>query len=166
MPGNIQGLTTPGPHTSKRPDRWLNIRFAFPPLRDIRDREDSPGAKNPYNLWFDGDCIGDEATGMSVQKAKVYDDDIRFVGTKAYSYKVEGQCLDGSGAPVAGATVELWQTSPMWPGQDEPRLVATGVADAQGKYGFAVPNTTNTYYVLAYVTGRGGVTVRSLTGAA
>jgi hypothetical protein len=161
MPGT---LINTGP--IRRPDRWLYFRFAFPPERDIRDREDSPGARNPYNLWPDGDCIGDEVTGMAVQKLKVYDDDIRIGGTKAYSYNIMGQCLDPVGTPVAGATVELWQTSPMWPGQDQPRLIASTVADANGIYGFAVPNNTNTYYVLAYVTGKGGVTVRSLTGAA
>lgn len=166
MPGNIQGLTTVGPNISKRPDRWLNMRYAFTPERDIRDREDSPGAKNPYNLWFDGDCIGDEAAGLSVQKSKVYDDDIRIGGTKAYSYNIRGQTIDGAGAAVAGATVELWRTAPMWPGQMYPHLVASTVSDANGNYGFAVANQTDTYYVLAYVTGKGGVTVRNLTGAA
>jgi hypothetical protein len=166
MPGNIQGLTTVGPHTSKRADRWLNFRFADPPLRNIRDREDSPGCRNPYNLWHDGDCIGDETTGMSVAKEKVLDDDLKFGGTKAYSYNIRGQCLDCVGSPVAGATVELWKVAPLWPGQDQPRYVATTVSDEGGLYGFAVPNTTDLYYVLAYVTGKGGVTVRTLTGAA
>lgn len=120
MPGTICGAFTGATNLPyKRPDRWLNFLYAFPPERDIRDREDAPGSRNPYNLWQDGDCIGDETTGMSVQKLKVYDDDIRFAGTKAFSYAVQGQCLDSGGSPVAGATVELWQVEPLWPDQDQ-----------------------------------------------
>lgn len=166
MPGSIQGLTTVGPNISRRPDRWLNFRFAFPPERDLRDREDSPGAKNPYNLWSEGDIIGDETLGEAVTKLKVFDDDLKFGGTKAYSFNIRGQTLDAGGSPVAGATVELWRTAPMWIGQQYAHLVASTVSNANGYYGFAVPNTTDQYYVLAYVTGKGGVTVRNLTGSA
>lgn len=165
MPGNIQGLTTVGPNISKRADRWLNFNYAFPPERDIRDREDSPGSRNPYNRWFDGDVIGDETIGGSVTKLKVFDDDIKFGGTKAFSRVIQGQCLDSGGSPVPGATVELWRSNPDWDGANEPRLVGTKVSDANGKYGFAVSDTTTLYFVVAYISSKGGVTVRNLTGA-
>jgi hypothetical protein len=165
MPGNIQGLTTLGPNISKRPDRWLNFRFAFPPERDIRDREDSPGAKNPYNLWGEGDCIGDETIGEAITKLKVYDDDLKLGGTKAFSYTIQGQCLDSAGSPVPGATVELWLSNPEWAGANQPLLIGMTTADAEGKYGFAVPNTVTKYFVVAYISSKGGVTVRNLVGA-
>jgi len=168
MPGTLLGGasvgTVAGP--SRRSDRWLNFRVAFPPEKDIRDREDSPGARNPYNLWPNGDCIGDETTGMAVTKTTVFDDDIRFGGTKAFSYSIKGQCTETvGGAPVPGATVELWLSNPDWDGANEPRLIGTTVTDAEGYYGFAVANNTKLHHIIAYVTGRGGVTARNLVGA-
>jgi hypothetical protein len=167
MPGTMLGSgVSAGTSTPIRQrDRWLNFRWAYPPLRDIRDREDSPGARNPTNLWPDGDLIGDETLGMSIMKLKVYDDDIRFGGTKAFSYTIAGQCLDSGGAPVSGATVELWLTSPEYPDSHQPLLVGATTADAQGKYGFAVPDTVKKYHVVAYVAGKGGVTARDLVGS-
>lgn len=165
MPGTILGFPLGTGTAVKRTDRWLSFQYAFPPERDIRDREDSPGARNSYNLWGDGDCIGDEITGVSVQKVKVYDDDIRFAGTKAFSYRIAGQCLDSVGAPVPGATVELWQSFPDWPDAHQPLLIATIVADSDGMYGFAVPNNVTKYYIVAYISSKGGVTVRNLVGA-
>ena len=122
------GTTTP----FQRTDRWLNFRIAFPPERNIRDREDSPGSANPHNLWISGSIVGGEETGMQPFIASVFDDDIKFSGTKAFSYQVRGQCLDSTGAAVPGATVELWLTYPTWDGANEPRLSGTTTSDASG----------------------------------
>jgi hypothetical protein len=167
MPGYIIGLFTGATNTPtpKRPERSLNFQYAFPPERDIRDREDAPGARNPYNLWPPSDLIGGEETGMTVMKLVTYDDDIKFAGTKAACFVIAGQTLDSGGSPLAGMTVELWLLSVNWPDAHQPLLVGTTVSDANGMYGFAVPNTTDKYEVKAYDGSRGGVTARNLSGA-
>lgn len=166
MPATWNGAFTGATNLAmKRTDRWLNFKIAFPPNKNIRDRDDAPGSKCPYNEWFNGDCIGDETVGMCVTKITVFDDDLAYRGTKAFSYAIQGQCLDSVGAVVPGATVELWQSEPTWAGANQPLLIGTTTADAQGKYGFAVPNTVTKYFVVAYISSKGGVTVRNLVGA-
>lgn len=168
MPGKILGSGTVGtPDGVRRADRWLNFLYAFPPERDIRDKEDAPGSRNPYNLWPPSDMMGGEETGMSVMKILSYDDDIRFAGTKAFSYSVQGQTLDSAGDPLPGMTVELWLMSVDWPDAHQPWLFATTVSDANGFFGFAVSsNSPNVKWkVEAYDGSRGGVTVMNLTGS-
>lgn len=168
MPGMILGLGTGATNTPnpKRPDRWLNFQYAFPPERDLRDREDAPGARNPYNLWPPSDLIGGEETGMSVMKLVTYDDDIKFGGTKAFSYQITGQVQDSGGTPLPGVIVELWQITDLnYPDSHQPLLIGTTRADANGIYGFAVPGTVTQYKIEAYDGSRGGVTVRNITGS-
>lgn len=168
MPGKILGTgAVVSPDGYRRPDRWLNFRYAFPPLRDIRDKEDSPGGRNPYNLWPPSDLMGGEETGMSVMKVVSYDDDIRYCGTKG-PLVIQGVTLDNGGSPLPGMLVELWQTAPLTTGDGvhkQPQLIASIRSDANGFYAFTVPNATNFYKVEAYDGSRGGVTVRDLTGA-
>lgn len=168
MPGYILGLFTGQTNTPnpKRPDRWLNFLYAFPPERDIRDKEDAPGGRNPYNLWPPSDLVGGEETGMTVMKVVSYDDDIKFSGTKAYSFVIRGQTLDPNDQPLGGMTVELWLTNPDWVDAHQPLLIGTIVSDANGFFGFAVPGTVTKYKIEAYDGSRGGVTVRNLTGTA
>jgi len=168
MPGKILGTgAVVSPDGARRPDRWLNFRFAFPPERDIRDREDSPGGRNPYNLWPPSDLIGGEEIGMTIMKLVSYDDDVRFGGKKGPTV-VAGQTVNSAGAPLAGMTVELWLVAPLNVGdawQKQPQLVTTIYSDANGMFAFTVPNATDIYKVEAYDGSRGGVTVRNLTGA-
>jgi len=163
MPGTIFGGTANSVPV-RRPDRWLNFIYAFPPEQNIRDREDSPGSRNPYNLWGDSETIGDETLGEAVTKIVSFDDDIRFAGTKDFSYSIQGQCLDSVGTPVPGATVELYR-APYWDAGNGWFLVATVIADANGFYGFAVNDTTTKYKVEASIGGKGGVTARDIVGA-
>ena len=149
----------------RKPNKDLYFRWAWPPERDIRDKEDSPGARNPHNLWTSGAIVGGEETGMQPFLATVYDDDIRFAGTKAFSYQVRGICYDAGGAVVPGATVELWLSNPTWDGANEPRLMGTTVANSNGQFGFAVADTTTKYFITAYISSKGGVTVRNVVGA-
>jgi hypothetical protein len=167
MPGYIIGLFTGATNTPtpKRPERSLNFQYAFPPERDIRDREDAPGARNPYNLWPPSDLIGGEETGMTVMKLVSYDDDIRFGGTKAACYTIAGIAYDSGGTPIAGAYCELWLISVDWVDAHQPLLIGTTVADANGNYGFAVPNTVTKYKVECYDGMRGGISARNLVGA-
>jgi hypothetical protein len=168
MPGKLLGSGTVGTVDGvRRADRWLNFWYAWPPERDIRDREDAPGARNPYNLWSSGNIVGGEETGMWPFQVVVYDDDIRFGGQQAGSYSVAGVTLDSAGVPLPGCTVELWLTNPDWPDAHQPLLIGTTTSDANGMYGFAVPQNTSAkiYKVEAYDGSRGGVTVRNLTGA-
>lgn len=168
MPGKLLGTGTVGTvDGTRRADRWLNFKYAFPPERDIRDKEDSPGGRNPYNLWPPSDLMGGEETGMTIMKVVSYDDDIRFGGRKGPTV-VAGQTLDSGGSPLAGMTVELWLVSPLNVGdawQKQPQLIATKYSDANGLFAFTVPNATDIYKVEAYDGSRGGVTVRNLTGA-
>jgi hypothetical protein len=164
MPGTIFLGTQAQGSPVRRPDRWLNFRFAWPPESNIRDREDSPGARNPYNLWTGGSIVGDEGTGAYPMQIVVFDDDIRLGGTKAFSYSIQGQCVDSLGSPASGATVELYRL-PNWDAGNGPLLVASVIADANGLYGFAVPDNVTQYFVIAYVTGKGGVSARNLVGA-
>ena len=171
MPGTIVGLFTGATNTPipKRPDRWLNMMYGWPPESNIRDREDSPGAQCPYNPWPNGDCIGDETAGMCVTKSTVLDDDIRLGGTKASCYSVTGICYDSAGNPAPGVTVELWEVQPGWSPSMLPaerlRLIATTVTNVNGVYGFAVSTTVTKYKVEAYDGSKGGVTMRELVGA-
>lgn len=165
MPVTFIGLTPGTSYPQRKRDTTLFLRYAHPPLKRIRGVDDGPGSRNPHNEWTAGAIVGGEETGMQPFQAYVYDDDIRFGGTKAFSYTIRGQCLDSVGAVVAGATVELWMASPTWDGANEPRLMGTIAADALGNYGFAVPNNTTQYFVVAYTSAKGGVTVRNLTGA-
>ena len=168
MPGKILGTgAAVSPDGYRRPDRWLNFLYAFPPERDIRDREDSPGGRNPYNLWPPSDLIGGEETGMTVMKVVSYDDDVRFGGKKG-GIVVAGQTVDSAGSPLAGMTVELWLIGPLNLGeawQKQPQLVSTIYSNANGLFAFTVPNTTDLYKVEAYDGSQSGVTVRNLTGA-
>lgn len=165
MAGTFIGSTDGTSYPRRKPARDLAFRFAFPPERNIRDKEDSPGGYNPNNLWVGGNVLGGEETGMWPIQITVYDDDIRFQGTKAFSYQIRGVCYDAGGAVVPGATVELWLSNPTWDGANEPRLIGTTTADANGKFGFAVPDTTTKYFITAYNSSKGGVTVRNVVGA-
>jgi hypothetical protein len=161
--GNFTGATnTPTP---KRPERSLNFWYAHPPERDIRDREDAPGARNPYNLWPPSDLMGGEDTGMTTMKLVTYDDDVRFAGSKPFSYSVAGQILDAGGSPAYGMTVELWMISVDWPDAHQPLLIGTTTSDDTGWYGFSVPNNVTKYAIVTYDGSRGGASSRSLTGA-
>lgn len=168
MPGKILGTGAVGqPDGARRADRWLNFRYAFPPERDIRDREDSPGSRNPYNLWPPSDLMGGEETGMTVMKILSYDDDIRFGGRKGPTV-VAGQTVDPSDVPIGGMLVELYLVAPLNEGdatQKQQQFVAATRSDAHGLFAFTVPNTTNLYKVEATDGARQGVTVRNLTGA-
>jgi hypothetical protein len=165
MPGMLQGMTTSALYYPRIEDRWLNFRFGHPPNKNINLSNDSIGQRNPYKDWISGERTGDEETGMAPFRAVVFDADIRFSGTKAFSYKIEGQCFDQAGNPAPGVTVELWWIDVNYVDAHQPLLMGTTVADAQGKYGFAVDNTTRKYEVKAYDGSRGGVTVRNLVGA-
>jgi hypothetical protein len=167
MPGMIVGLFTGATNTPnpKRADRWLNFQYAWPPESNVRDREDAPGARNPYNLWPPSDLMGGEEAGMSVMKLVAYDDDITFGGTVAFSYAVSGRILDANGDPLAGMTVELWLVSVGWPDAHQPLLIGTQVSDANGWYGFAVPDTVQKYAIVTYDGSKGGASARNLTGA-
>ena len=164
MPGTILGFTSGQATPTRRADRWLNFLYAYSPEQNIRDREDSPGARNPYNLWGDSETFGDETIGESVTRIVCFDDDIRFAGTKAFSYAIQGQCFNSVGAVVPGATVELYR-APNWDAGNGWFLVATTVADANGQYGFAVNDVTTQYKVEASIGGKGGVTARNIVGA-
>lgn len=159
--GSTDGTSYP----RRKPNKDLYFRVAHPPLRNIRDKEDSPGSRNPHNLWTGGNVVGGEETGMMPMQITVFDDDIRFAGTKAFSYQIRGVCYDAGGAVVPGATVELWLSSPTWDGANEPRLMGTTTADGNGQFGFAVRDTTTKYFITAYISSKGGVTVRNVVGA-
>ncbi|MDI9847384.1 carboxypeptidase-like regulatory domain-containing protein [Rhodoblastus sp. 17X3] len=73
--------------------------------------------------------------------------------------KVIGQTLDSSGAPLAGATVQLFNTA-------TGLLVDTQVSDAGGNYQLSDPNGV-ACFVVAYEPGSpdvAGTTVNTLTG--
>lgn len=159
------GSTDGTSYSRRSPARDLAFRFAHPPERNIRNKDDSPAGYNTHNLWVGGEIVGGEETGMSPFQIVVFDDDIRMQGTKAFSYQIRGVCYDAGGAVVPGATVELWLSSPKWDGANEPRLVGTTTADASGQFGFAVPDTTTKYFITAYISSKGGVTVRNVVGA-
>lgn len=165
MPVTFIGSTPGTSYPQRKRDTTLYLRYAHPPEKRIRGVDDGPGSRNPHNEWTAGAIVGGEETGMQPFLATVYDDDIRFGGTKAFSRTIRGQCLDSTGAVVPGATVELWLTYPTWDGANEPRLVGRTVSDASGNYGFAVSDTTTNYFVVAYISSKGGVTVRNLVGA-
>lgn len=165
MPVTFIGSTSGTSYPQRQRDTELFLRYAHPPEKQIRGVDDSPGSRNPHNEWTAGAVVGGEETGIQPFRAVVYDDDIRFGGTKAFSYTIRGQCLDSSGVAVPGATVELWLANPTWDGANEPRLFGTTVSDESGNYGFAVADTTTKYFVVAYTSAKGGVTVRNLTGA-
>lgn len=165
MPVTFIGSTPGTSYPQRKRDTTLFLRYAYPPHKRIRGADDGPGSRNPHNEWTAGSIVGGEETGMQPFQAYVYDDDIRFGGTKAFSYTIRGQTLDSSGVAVPGATVELWLSYPNWGGANEPRLMGTTVSDGSGNYGFAVPNNTTQYFVVAYTSAKGGVTVRNLTGA-
>jgi hypothetical protein len=168
MPGKILGTgAVTSPDGYRRPDRWLNFLYAFPPERDIRDKEDSPGGRNPYNLWPPSDLIGGEETGMTVMKIVSYDDDLRFTGHKPPTV-ITGQTVDPSDVPIGGMLVELYLVAPLDVGdatQKQQQFVTATRSDANGLFAFTVPNTTNLYKVEATDGARQGVTVRNLTGA-
>lgn len=165
MPVTFIGSTPGRSYPQRKRDTSLFLRYAHPPLKRIRSTDDSPGSRNPHNEWTAGAIVGGEETGMQPFVAVVYDDDMRFGGTKAFSYQIRGVCYDAGGAVVPGATVELWLSNPTWDGANEPRLMGKTTADDNGKFGFAVPDTTTKYFITAYISSKGGVTVRDVVGA-
>jgi protocatechuate 3,4-dioxygenase beta subunit len=90
-----------------------------------------------------------------------YDLGIDFTGGHQLPYYIIGQCVDNVGAPVAGATVELWRAA------DE-MLIQTQLSRADGTYAFGVTDTVTPYFVVAWraAPAIGGITVRNLVGAA
>lgn len=81
--------------------------------------------------------------------------------------RISGFTRDAGGTIVGGCTVECYYTAANnWGPQDSARQTVVSAAD--GSYSFGVPDTTTTYYLVAYKTGSPdsfGTTVNTLTGS-
>jgi hypothetical protein len=79
-------------------------------------------------------------------------------GKRSYVY-ITGQCLDGTGAPLAGATVKGFRTS-------DSLYVGQTTSDSNGNYSLGSPYVGVNHYLVAYEAGSPdvlGTTVNTLT---
>jgi hypothetical protein len=162
MPATFLGVTPGTTYPNRNVAR--NRLLADPPNRYIVDQETGSGPLcGPYELWSAGDLIGGEETGMVPMKMTILDD-IRFEGNIAGSKTIALQAVDSGGSPAPGVTAELWWTNVDWADAHQPLLIGTTVADANGYFGFAVPDSVKQYEVKVYDGSKGGITVRNLHG--
>lgn len=102
-------------------------------------------------------------------KGCVWTSDLKFSGSKQAPYTIKGNILDENGNPVSGCTVQLVLVSVpasyVGLGNDLAVVMATCFSDANGGYGFWVPDNTTKYKVRAHSQSGGGVSGENLVGS-
>jgi protocatechuate 3,4-dioxygenase beta subunit len=104
--------------------------------------------------------------------------DIRWSGSHQTPYTIKGRALDGNGAPLAGASVELWAVYnppspggltpgvyPSMPGGSPKILIAMTTTDALGNYAFGVADNTTKYRVIVDTGAAIGGTAPTVVGS-
>jgi protocatechuate 3,4-dioxygenase beta subunit len=108
----------------------------------------------------------------------VWASDVRWTGSHQTPYLIRGRALDGNGAPLAGASVELWAVYnppspggltpgvyPSMPGGSPKILIAMTTTDALGNYAFGVADNTTKYRVIVDTGAAIGGTAPTVVGS-
>lgn len=126
-------------------DLWISRYGYVYQMRGARSNRDHA---NFYTLWpRSKQMAGDPSApgflgGQDAADGGLFEPITAIEGGSSRGYFIHGVCVDGSGAPLAAAVVELFLTS-------TDTKIAQGTTDSNGIYSLGTPYTGQNHYIVA-----------------